>query len=126
MSYKKKKDYSDEMAIDSTIERSVHINKPDYRRGSGNNRSCYINDHHDKAVYVPDTQVSDTGESMQDAVGQETIEEEKMTDEISTVGEMIIVNDLEKNVLDKSNTAEIEKTQEEIKSFHKFKIYVQY
>ena len=32
-----------------------------------------------------------------------------MTDEISTVGEMIIVNDLEKNVLDKSNTTEIER-----------------
>ena len=49
-----------------------------------------------------------------------------MTDEISTVGEMIIVNDLEKNVLDKSNTTEIQKIQEEIKSFYKFKIYVQY
>ena len=54
MSYKKEKDYSNEIAIDNTIDRSVHINKPGYR-GSGNNRSCYINDYHNKTVYVPNT-----------------------------------------------------------------------
>ena len=77
-------------------------------------------------VYVPDTQMSDKGESMQNTVGQETIEKEKMVDEISTVEETIIVNGLEKNALDTCNTIKIEKIQEEIKSFHKFKIYVQY
>ena len=74
---------------------------------------------------MPDTQMSDKGESMQNTVGQET-EEEKMVDDISTVEETIIVNDLERNALDTWNTIEIEKIQEEIKSFHKFKIYVQY
>lgn len=65
----------------------------------------------DDTIYLPDTEISDENESMQDAVEQEKIDEEKMTDKISIVKETVIVNDLEKRALDRSNTTEIEKVQ---------------
>lgn len=65
----------------------------------------------DDTIYLPDTEISDENESMQDAVEQEKIDEEKMTDKISIVKETVIVNDLEKRALDRSNTIEIEKVQ---------------
>ena len=65
----------------------------------------------DDTIYLPDTEISDENESMQDAVEQEKIDEEKMTDKISIVKETVIVNDLEKRALDRSNTIEIENVQ---------------
>ena len=67
MSYMKKYDYFDEIAVDNTIERLAHINKIG-NRVSGNNRSYYINNHHDDTVYVPDTLIADENKSTQDAV----------------------------------------------------------
>lgn len=65
----------------------------------------------DDTIYVPDTEISDENKSMQDSVEQEKINEEKMTDKISIVKETVIVNDLDKRALDRSNTIEIEKVQ---------------
>lgn len=65
----------------------------------------------DDTIYVPDTEISDENKSMQDSVEQEKIDEEKMTDKISIVKETVIVNDLDKRALDRSNTIEIEKVQ---------------
>ena len=65
----------------------------------------------DDTIYVPDTEISDENKSMQDSVEQEKIDEEKMTDKISKVKETVIVNDLDKRALDRSNTIEIEKVQ---------------
>lgn len=65
----------------------------------------------DDTIYVPDTEISDENESIQDAVEQEKIDKEKMTDKISIVKETVILNDLDKRALDRSNTIEIEKVQ---------------
>ena len=65
----------------------------------------------DDTIYVPDTEISDENKSMQDSVEQEKIDEEKMTDKISIVKETVIVNDLDKRALDRSNTIKIEKVQ---------------
>lgn len=65
----------------------------------------------DDTIYVPGTEISDENESMQDAVEQEKIDEEKMNDKISIVKETVIMNDLDKRALDRSNTIKIEKVQ---------------
>ena len=65
----------------------------------------------DDTICVPDTEISDENESMQDTVEQEKIDKEKMTDKISIVKETVILNDLDKRALDRSNTIEIEKVQ---------------